>query len=40
MEIAIMASLPAKRNMYINACQWICDLMNIFTNLSSPGRRL
>jgi len=33
MEITIMASLPAKWNMNINTCQWICDLMNIFTNL-------
>ena len=41
MEIAIMASLFAKRDMNINAAQPGCDLMNIFTNPPSPfGRRV
>jgi len=32
MEIAIMTSLFAKRDMNINAAQQDYDLMNIFTN--------
>jgi len=30
MKIAVIAGLPAKRDMYINACQRVCDLMNTF----------
>jgi hypothetical protein len=30
MKIAIVASLFAKGNMDINACQFVCDFMDIF----------
>jgi hypothetical protein len=38
MKVAVVAGLSAKRDMYINTCQTVCDLMNNLA-VKYPGEK-